>query len=95
MLEKIENRESTFVPDEETYELYRDGFLPVALVEDYAKGGIHANTIIKNLKKRKKIEHKLIRKTKNSKKKLLESNVAVLKDLDIYNSNPEKDKNKR
>jgi hypothetical protein len=68
VLEKIENRESTFIPDEEEYELYRDGFLPVTLVEEYAKGGIHANTIIKNLKKRKKIEQKAIRKMKSNKR---------------------------
>jgi len=68
VLEKIENRESTFIPDEEEYELYRDGFLPVTLVEEYAKGGIHPNTIIKNLKKRKKIEQKAIRKMKSSKR---------------------------
>jgi hypothetical protein len=62
VLEKIENRESTFLPDEEAHKLYRNGFLPVTLVEEYAKGSIHANTIIKNLKKRKKIEHKSTRK---------------------------------
>ena len=62
VLEKIENRENTFIPEDESYQLYRKGFLPVALVEEYAKGSIHANTIIKNLKKRKKIEYKATRK---------------------------------
>jgi len=68
VLEKIENRESTFLPDEEAYKLYRKGFLPVTLVEEYAKSGIHANTIIKNLKKRKKIENKATRKVQDKKK---------------------------
>ena len=68
VLEKIENRESSFFPDEEPYELYRKGYLPVTLVEEYAKGGIHPNTIIKNLKKRNKIEHKAIRKIIKDKK---------------------------
>ncbi len=68
VLEKIENRESTFLPDEEAYKLYRKGFLPVILVEEYAKGSIHANTIIKNLKKRKKIENKTTRKVIDKKK---------------------------
>ncbi len=68
VLEKIENRENTFSPDEEAYKLYRQGFLPVTLIEEYAKGSIHPNTIIKNLKKRNKIEHKATRKTEDKKK---------------------------
>lgn len=62
VLEKIENRENKFLPDEEAYIVYREGYLPVALVEEYAKGAIHPNTIIKNLKKRNKIEHKATRR---------------------------------
>ena len=71
VLEKIENRENTFIPEDEAYQLYRKGYLPVALVEEYAKGAIHPNTIIKNLKKRKKIEHKATRKTVRIKDKIL------------------------
>ena len=62
VLEKIENRENSFSPNEGTYELFRQGYLPVALVEEYATGVIHPNTIIKNLKKRNKIAHKSERK---------------------------------
>lgn len=68
VLEKIENRENSYSPDEEAYKIYRQGYLPVTLVEEYAKGTIHPNTIIKNLKKRNKIEHKKTRKTENKKK---------------------------
>ena len=68
VLEKIENRENSFSPDEEAYKLYRQGYLPLTLIEEYAKGAIHPNTIIKNLKKRKKIEHKATRKIIDSKK---------------------------
>ena len=58
VLEKIGNRENSFSPNEGTYKLYREGYLPVALVEEYATGAIHPNTIVKNLKKRNKISHK-------------------------------------
>jgi hypothetical protein len=68
VLEKIENRENEYTPNEEAYKLYRAGYLPVTLIEEYAKGGIHPNTIIKNLKKRNKIEHKPIRKVEGKKR---------------------------
>ena len=48
--------------------------MPVALVEEYATGVIHPNTIIKNLKKRNKIAHKSERKEveiKNSADKVI------------------------
>jgi hypothetical protein len=68
VLEKIENRDNAIYVGATLFELFEDGFLPVALVGEYAKGPIHPNTIIKNLKKRNKIEHKATMKTKNSKK---------------------------
>jgi uncharacterized protein (DUF1015 family) len=68
VLEKIENRENLYTPNEEAYKLYRAGYLPVTLIEEYAKGAIHPNTIIKNLKKRNKIEHKPIRKVEDKKR---------------------------
>lgn len=68
VLEKIANREYAFTPDEEAYEIYRDGFLPYSLVEYYATGAVHPNAIIKNLKKRKIIEQGMVRKQAQKKK---------------------------
>jgi len=68
VLEKIENRENTFTPDEEAYELYRDGYIAYSLIEYYATGAVHPNAIIKNLKKRKIIEQGMVRKQKDKKK---------------------------
>lgn len=68
VLEKIANRENTFLPQEEAYELYRKGYLTYSLVEEYSKGAVHPNAIIKNLKKRKIIGQKMERKTESKKK---------------------------
>ena len=79
MLEKIENRYKTFVPDalypkeddnelREAYDLYAKGYLPYALVEKFSKGGVNPNAVIKNLKKRKVIEQKVDRRTENKRK---------------------------
>ena len=68
VLEKIDNREKAFKPDEEEYKLYRDGYLAYTLVEYYATGAVHPNAIIKNLKKRKIIEQGMVRKQKDKKK---------------------------
>jgi DNA polymerase III delta prime subunit len=79
VLEKIENRYKTFVPDalypkeddnelREAYDLYAKGYLPYALVEKFSKGGVNPNAVIKNLKKRKVIEQKVDRRTENKRK---------------------------
>ncbi len=68
VLEKIDNREKEFKPDEEEYKLYRYGYLAYSLIEYYATGAVHPNAIIKNLKKRKIIEQGMVRKQKDKKK---------------------------
>jgi len=68
VLEKIENRYNAYSPNEDVYIVYSKKYLPYVLVEEYAKGGIHPNAIIKNLKKRKIIGQKMERKTGNKKK---------------------------
>ncbi len=68
VLEKIENRYNAYSPNEDAYIVYSKKYLPYVLVEEYAKGGIHPNAIIKNLKKRKIIGQKMERKTGNKKK---------------------------
>ena len=68
VLEKIDNREKEFKPDEEEYKLYRDGYIVYSLIEYYATGAVHPNAIIKNLKKRKIIEQGMVRKQKDKKK---------------------------
>ncbi|RKY93817.1 MAG: hypothetical protein DRQ13_08995 [Ignavibacteriae bacterium] len=68
VLENIENRNNTFLPNEDQYELYKLGYLAYSLIEEYATGSVHPNAIIKNLKKRKIIEQGMIRKQVNKKK---------------------------
>jgi hypothetical protein len=68
ILEKIDNRFNQHNPDEAEYKFYGEGYLCVSLIEEYTKGGIHYNTIIKNLKKRKKIEQLPERKKENKRK---------------------------
>jgi DNA polymerase III delta prime subunit len=67
-LEKIANRNNTFLPNEDEYELYKAGYLAYSLIEEYATGSVHPNAIIKNLKKRKIIEQGMVRKQVNKKK---------------------------
>ncbi len=68
MLEKVENRNNTFLPNEDEYELYKLGYLAYSLIEEYANGPVHPNAIIKNLKKRKIIEQGMVRKQVNKKR---------------------------
>lgn len=68
VLEKIENRNNTFLPNEDQYDLYKLGYLAYSLIEECATGSIHPNAIIKNLKKRKIIEQGMVRKQVNKKK---------------------------
>ena len=68
VLENIENRNNTFLPNEDGYELYKAGYLAYSLIEEYATGSVHPNAIVKNLKKRKIIEQGMVRKQVNKKK---------------------------
>jgi hypothetical protein len=68
VLEKIANRNNTFLPNEDQYELYKLGYLAYSLIEEYATGSVHPNAIVKNLKKRKIIEQGMVRKQVNKKK---------------------------
>jgi hypothetical protein len=68
VLENIENRNNTFLPNEDGYELYKLGYLAYSLIEEYATGSVHPNAIVKNLKKRKVIEQGMVRKQVNKKR---------------------------
>ena len=68
VLEKIANRNDTFMPNEDEYDLYEAGYIAYSLIEEFASGPVHPNAIIKNLKKRKIIEQAMVRKQVNKKK---------------------------
>ncbi len=68
VLEKIANRNNTFLPNEDEYDLYETGYIAYSLIEEFASGPVHPNAIIKNLKKRKIIEQGMVRKQVNKKR---------------------------